>query len=97
VETLLAGEQGVVYSLVTHGEPDPARQRLAAQPWISNLHLAQVNGDYRWTVAVNDPAAAQAQLLRLVMQDDWIEVLEYGQQKLELEEIFMRLVQENEK
>jgi ABC-2 type transport system ATP-binding protein len=97
VETLLAGEQGVVYSLVTQGEPEHARQRLAGQPWISNLHLAQVNGGNRWTVAVNDPAAAQARLLRLVMQDDWIEVLEYGQQKLELEEIFMRLVQENEK
>jgi ABC-2 type transport system ATP-binding protein len=97
VETLLAGEQGVVYSLVTQGEPDPARQRLAGQPWVSSLHLAQVNGSYRWTVAVNDPVAAQARLLRLVMQDDWIEVLEYGQQKLELEEIFMRLVQENEK
>jgi hypothetical protein len=51
----------------------------------------------RWAVAVSDTDAAQARLLRLVMQDEWIEVIEYGRHVLELEEIFMRLVEENER
>lgn len=97
VEALLAGDRGAVYSLITQGDPTQARARLAQQPWITDLELTQVNGEFHWNVAVSDAEAAQAQLLRLVIADKWIEVVEYGRQKLELEEIFMRLVQESEK
>ena len=93
VATLLAGEQGAVYSLVTQGDPGQARARLSEQPWVTNLELAPVDENYHWRISVSDIAAAQACLLRLVLVDEWIEVVRYGQEKLELEEIFMRLVQ----
>jgi ABC-2 type transport system ATP-binding protein len=97
VQALLAGDHGAVYSLVTQGDPGPARERLTGQPWVANLELSPQDGLTHWTVAVKDAEAAQASLLRLVMQDEWIQVVEYGRQKVELEEIFMRLVEENEK
>ncbi len=97
VQGLLAGDQGAVYTLLTQGDPTQAQKRLSNQPWVSDLELSTQDGNTRWSVAVSDADAAQARLLRLVMQDEWIQVVEYGRQKLELEEIFMRLVQENEK
>jgi ABC-2 type transport system ATP-binding protein len=97
VQALLAGDQGAVYNIVTQGDTELACERLSRQPWVTNLELFDVEGGTRWAVAVSDTEAAQARLLRLVMQDEWIEVIEYGRHVLELEEIFMRLVQENER
>lgn len=97
VQALLAGDQEAVYTLITQGDPASAQERLSRQRWVSGLELSQQDGQSYWTVAVSDTDAAQACLLRLVMQDEWIQVIEYGRQKLELEEIFMRLVEENEK
>jgi ABC-2 type transport system ATP-binding protein len=97
IQALLAGDKGAVYTLVTQGEVDRAQERLAQQPWVTNLELFPEDGVTRWMVAVDDVEAAQASLLRLVMNDEWIQIVEYGRQKLELEEIFMRLVEENEK
>lgn len=97
VEAMLAGDQGAVYTLVTLGDPGLARQQVAEQQWVTGLELAQVNGECHWTISVADLAAAQSRLLRLVMADEQIEVISFGRQKLQLEEIFMRLVQENGK
>jgi ABC-2 type transport system ATP-binding protein len=97
VQALLAGDQGAVYNIVTQGDTELTCERLSRQPWITNLELSDVEEGTRWTVAVSDTEAAQARLLRLVMQDEWIEVIEYGRHVLELEEIFMRLVEDNER
>jgi ABC-2 type transport system ATP-binding protein len=97
VQALLAGDQGAVYNIVTQGDTELACERLSRQPWVTNLELSDVEEGTRWAVAVSDTEAAQARLLRLVMQDEWIEVIEYGRHVLELEEIFMRLVEENER
>jgi ABC-2 type transport system ATP-binding protein len=94
VETLLAGDQGVVYKLTTLGDPGAARQRLSNQPWVRALEIEPMGAGHRWRVAVSDPVTAQSRLLRMVMADDGIDVIEYGREVLELEEIFMRLVQE---
>jgi ABC-2 type transport system ATP-binding protein len=97
VQALLAGDQGAVYTIVTQGDTERACERLSRQPWVTNLELSSVEEGTRWAVAVSDTDTAQARLLRLVMQDEWIEVIEYGRHVLELEEIFMRLVEENER
>jgi ABC-2 type transport system ATP-binding protein len=97
VQALLAGDQGAVYTIVTQGDTELACERLSRQPWVTNLELSNMDEGTRWAVAVSDTEAAQARLLRLVMQDEWIEVIEYGRHVLELEEIFMRLVEENER
>jgi ABC-2 type transport system ATP-binding protein len=97
VQALLAGDQGTVYTIITQGDTELACERLSRQPWVTNLEFSHVEEGTRWVVAVSDTEAAQARLLRLVMQDEWIEVIEYGRHVLELEEIFMRLVEENER
>jgi ABC-2 type transport system ATP-binding protein len=95
VKTLLAGDQGVVYKLTTQGDPEGVRQRLSSQPWVSALEVEAIDGLFYWRVAVGDPGTAQNKLLRLMLSDERIDVIDYRREVLELEEIFMRLVQED--
>jgi ABC-2 type transport system ATP-binding protein len=97
VQALLAGDQGAVYNIVTQGDTEPPASACLDSRGSRTWNLMWRSTGTRWTVAVSDTEAAQARLLRLVMQDEWIEVIEYGRHELELEEIFMRLVQENER
>ena len=46
-------------------------------------------------MTVSDTAAAEAQLLRLALSDEHISVVEFGQVKHELEEVFLNIVEGN--
>jgi ABC-2 type transport system ATP-binding protein len=96
VETLLNGKDGVVFSLTTQGDVTAARHRIARQPWVTNVSVTVTSGIARWGVSVNDEHAAQHELLRLALADDSLDVLEFGRQKRELEQVFMQLVQEED-
>ena len=78
------------------GDPAQAQQRVAAQPWVSNLKAAPDNTHTDWQVTVTDEAAAEGQLLRLVLSDAQVNVLEFGRKKYELEEVFLGLVEGND-
>ena len=93
IEELLIGDDGLVYRVQTHGNPGLARECLAEQPWISNLSINSQDGLSEWHVAVRDEQAARSQLLRLILADNDLDVLEFGQEKHELEEIFIQLVE----
>jgi ABC-2 type transport system ATP-binding protein len=93
IEELLVGEVGSVYTLRTRGELVPAQERLLRQSWISKINIERQDGVADWRVVVNDEQAAQSQLLRLLLENPELDVLEYGREKYELEKIFMQLVQ----
>jgi ABC-2 type transport system ATP-binding protein len=93
IEALLVGDEGSVYTLQTIGSITGAQERLANQPWISDVNVRTVDGTSEWHVAVTDQKAARAQLLRLVLADEELDVLEYGRKKHELEQVFMQLVE----
>jgi ABC-2 type transport system ATP-binding protein len=94
IERLLAGDQGAVYRLVTVGDHGGIQQQISHQPWVTHVDLERVDETFHWRVAVSDEAIAQARLLRLVLADEQVEVIEYGREKLGLEEVFMQLVRE---
>jgi ABC-2 type transport system ATP-binding protein len=93
IEELLLGEEGSVYRMRTYGNPEPARQRLSGQPWISTLTIDTQDSVSEWRVGVSDDHAARSRLLRLVLADEAIDVVEFGQEKHELEEVFIQLVE----
>jgi ABC-2 type transport system ATP-binding protein len=93
IEALLVGEEGSVYTLQTAGDARKAQERLANQPWVSGLDIDRKDGILDWRVVVKDEQAAQAQLLRLILESPELDVLEFGREKYELEKIFMQLVQ----
>jgi ABC-2 type transport system ATP-binding protein len=90
---LLASNGATVYTLMLKGDPVEAQQRVAAQPWVSSVEVAPSNGHIDWQVTVTDEYAAEDQLLRLVLTDEHIQVVEFGRKKYELEEVFLDLVE----
>jgi ABC-2 type transport system ATP-binding protein len=93
IEELLSGGDGTVYSLTLIGDATQAQARIAGQPWVSNINVLSANGETTWQVAVTDEAAAEDQLLRLVLFDEELTVTNFGRKRYELEEIFLNTVE----
>ncbi|HTP10959.1 MAG TPA: ABC transporter ATP-binding protein [Anaerolineae bacterium] len=97
IEQLLAGGSGsTIYVMALKGDVTQAQQRVTAQPWVANLVAKPDNTHIGWQVTVTDEAAAEEQLLRLILSDPQINVLEFGRKKYELEEVFLGLVEGND-
>jgi ABC-2 type transport system ATP-binding protein len=90
---LLAGSEGTIFSLIMEGDPSEAYGRVVSQQWVSSIEAGSVNGRCTWQVAVTDEQAAKAQLLRLVLSDPQMNVVEFGRKEYELEEVFLSIVE----
>ncbi len=95
IEDLLAGSDGIVFAIDIRGVGTEAERRVASQPWVTDLQVATDGDLSHWMVSVADAAAAESQLLRLVLSDDRLDVCSFSRKTYELEEIFMNLVEEN--
>lgn len=91
---LLAGAEGAVYTITLRGDIHRAQELINKQSWINSVQTIQQNGRTKWLVSVNDESLAEEELLRLILQDRSISVTEFGRKKYELEEIFLRLVED---
>jgi ABC-2 type transport system ATP-binding protein len=97
IEQLLAGGSGsTIYVLALKGDPAQAQQRVSAQPWVAAIAAKAADTHTDWQVTVTDEAAAEGQLLRLVLADSQVNVLEFGRKKYQLEEVFLGLVEGND-
>lgn len=94
IEALLQAEEGAVYHVALKGDVEVAEARVKAQPWVSNLHISRQNGATHWRVGVSDPDAANAYLLREMLAVEGVQVLAYGPESYELEDVFMQIVQQ---
>src|SRR5512136_1835224 len=92
IEELLARGEGNVYTVTIKGDVDGARERLSAQSWVTGIQEISRNGSTAWNVSVTDPAAAEAQLLRLLLADERMTVTEFRRRQHGLEEIFMQVI-----
>jgi ABC-2 type transport system ATP-binding protein len=93
IEDLLAGDGKPVYTLSLKGDAGRARARIEALPWVSGVDEARHNGFATWKVSVDDDRAAEAQLLRHVLADEALTVVEFSRRKFDLEEIFVSIVE----
>ena len=94
IEEILKGGEGTVYTVKLKGaDVDDLRSRLSAQSWISNVIAEQVADISEWQISVTDDGAAEDDLLGIV-QAKGNKVLDYGEKKVELEDIFIKLVKE---
>jgi ABC-2 type transport system ATP-binding protein len=93
---LLMGGSGVVYHLALKGDPSAVQPQVAGQPWVKSIETAQKDGQVVWAVAVKDEDAAENELLRLVLADKSLCVTEFGRQKYDLEEVFLKIVEGSE-
>lgn len=92
IEQLLAGNSGVVYRLAVRGDGRPAQQTLTRQSWVTSISTTPDHDHTMMQITVSDQAAAEEQLLRLVLEDKQTSVTEFGRKKYNLEEVFMQMV-----
>ena len=65
-------------------------------PFVSNASSQWHNGKTTWQIQVYDEQAAEAQLLRSVLDDPQVTVIAFSRKKYELEEVFMEIVKGSE-
>jgi ABC-2 type transport system ATP-binding protein len=93
IAELLTGSSGVVYHLSLKGDPSAVQTQVADQPWVKTIEAASKDGLVEWRVAVQDEDAAENELLRMVLADKNLRVTEFGRQKYDLEEVFLKIVE----
>ena len=74
----------------------------ASRPWVASVGAqnavpAELNGATTLHVRVTDADAAEAQLLRLILDDPHTTVIEFGRTKQNLEAIFLQMVEGGDK
>ena len=89
---LLAGSDGTVFSLTIQGDARSTQGRLAEESWVTGISTAESNGQTSWQVSVSDLEKANERLLRMVLSNEDLKVLEFGRKKYELEDVFLEMV-----
>jgi ABC-2 type transport system ATP-binding protein len=92
IEELLAGSEGVIYIIHLKGEVELALNLIQSLPWISGVKTNQSNEESIWQVSVTDPKAAEAQLLKLLVNQPVV-VNEFRRKQYDLEDVFMQVIE----
>ena len=94
LEELLYGSGNVSYNVVmkSGGDLEGVRKRLLLLPWVSMVNVTGHNGRTAMQVNVTDDSRAEDCLLDEV-QACGVKVVEFGRKKLELEDVYMRVVE----
>jgi hypothetical protein len=82
------------YALTIHGNGDGVPSRLRTRPWVTAVRAERAGPLTTVNVAVNDDRAADAELLRLVLDDPDTTVASFGRTRQSLEDLFIDLVNE---
>ncbi|TFH13892.1 ABC transporter ATP-binding protein [Candidatus Bathyarchaeota archaeon] len=93
IEELLSGNKSMVYKITMKGVNEKAHKMVMDQPWVSGIEVFEKNGHTQWLVSISDDETAEAELLRLLLSIDEVRVTDFGKDKVELEDVFMKLVE----
>jgi ABC-2 type transport system ATP-binding protein len=100
IAQLLNGSGAITYTLAIRGAADLLRTRISSQPWVTavvddarNLGLSSATDSTILQVTVTDAAVAEAQLLRLALEDQQITIIEFGRMQHNLEAIFLQIIE----
>ena len=96
IEELLAGTGETVYSVTLRGDAGSARYGVAAQAWVSGIEASQRGEQTVWEVSVTDEAAAEDQLLSLLVSSG-LKVSDFGRKEYNLEDVFLSIVEGSQK
>jgi len=96
IEELLAGTGDLIYSVTLRGDTHSAYTQVTQQPWISGI-AANQNGDQTtWQVSVTDEAAAEDQLMGLLVSNG-LKVSNFSRKAQNLEDIFISIIERSQK
>jgi ABC-2 type transport system ATP-binding protein len=89
----LLDNSGSGYRLTVTGDGEATRRVLGSHRWVTDVTPVSRDGLTTFTVGVADENAADAQLLRSVLADGSAVVTAFGRNHLNLEDVFLRLVE----
>ncbi len=93
IEELLAGGEGIVYSVTMKGDTQTAYNRIEALEWVIEIQAFAGHDNTTWTVTVADEATAEAKLLRSLVADDDLTVTDFRRKEYQLEDVFIQIVE----
>jgi ABC-2 type transport system ATP-binding protein len=96
IEDLLAGTGDVIYSVTLRGDAQSAYTRVNQQPWVSGIEANQQDDQTTWQVSVTDEAAAEDQLMSLLVSSG-VKVSNFGRQEQNLEDVFINIIERSQK
>jgi len=96
IEELLAGSGDVIYSVTLKGDAQTAYAQVTQQPWVSGIEASQANGHAVWQVSVTDEAAAEDQLMGLLVSNG-LKIANFGRKAQNLEDVFLNIVERSQK
>ncbi len=102
IEELLAGTGETVYAVTLRGDTGDAGvagayARVDGQAWVSGIEVSRLDGRTIWQVSVTDEAAAEEQLLSLIMAGGGVTVADFGRKEYDLEDVFLSIVEGDQK
>lgn len=92
IEKLLTGTGEIVYTVQFRDISDDAYNNIRKQSWVSDIEVHRENGLTGWQVSVIDEAAAEDQLLNLLLTNG-AKVADFGRKEYTLEDIFLDIVE----
>jgi len=96
IEELLSGAGDSVYSVTLKGEVQSAYIQVSQLPWVSRIEVSESGGQTNWQVSVTDEAAAQDQLMSLLVSNG-LKVSNFSRKEQNLEDVFLNIVERSQK
>jgi len=96
IQELLTGTGDVIYSVILKGDTQNAYATVSQLPWISRIEVSQNGGGTIWHVSVTDEAAAEDQLMGLLVSNG-LKVSNFSRKEQNLEDIFLNIVERSQK
>lgn len=96
IEELLVGSGDVVFSVTVKGDTTSAYASINELAWVTGIEVSQQGEQTVWQVSVTDVAAAEDQLLSLLVSNG-VKVSDFGRKEYDLEDIFLSIVEGSKK
>ena len=96
IEELLAGKGDLIYSVNLRGDAQSAYDQVYQQPWVSGIDVSQEGGQTTWQVSVTDKAAAEDQLMSLLVSSG-LKVSNFSRKEQNLEDVFINIIERSQK
>jgi ABC-2 type transport system ATP-binding protein len=96
IEELLAGRGDLIYSVTLRGDSQSAYSQIKQLPWVSGIDASQEDGHTIWQVSVSDEAAAEDQLMSLLVSNG-LKVSNFSRKEQNLEDVFINIIERSQK
>lgn len=95
IDELLEGTGDLVYSVTLRGDGQNAYTQVKGQSWVSRIEVNQEGEQTIWQVSVTDEAAAEDQLMSLLVTSG-LKVSNFSRKAKNLEDVFINIVERSQ-